>query len=265
MQTVMTINGLHLHRGAREILKDVNLDLAAGEVVGILGPNGAGKSSFLSACCAELPITDGQIRLADQLVHAAKPLQLARTRAVLPQHTGMTFDLPVRDVVAMGAYPFPEMTPAQVEASVAEAIIKTDLQHKVSDSYHAMSGGEQQRTQFARVLVQTLAIVKHQGQATLFLDEPTASLDPRHQVLLMRAVRELAQNNNVGVMIVLHDLNMAAKWCDRLMLLSKGRVAALDKPVNVLTESLLEEVYGLPMLVRQHPDYSDQLIVMVDG
>lgn len=261
----MTVEGLCVRRGNRDVLHNVSMHLEVGEVLGILGPNGAGKSSFLGACCAELPVSDGEVSFDGRVTHRTKPLTLARTRAVLPQQSAMTFDLPVSEVVSMGAYPFPEVPPATVQSWINEAIVRADLAHKAQQSYRALSGGEQQRAQFARVLVQTRAIVSLQGHAYLFLDEPTASLDPRHQVLLMQGVHDLARNHSTAVVIVLHDLNMAARWCDRLMLIADGQVAAIDRPPVVLDEGLLEQVYGLPMRVRPHPVHPERLIVMADG
>ncbi|MFW8565212.1 heme ABC transporter ATP-binding protein [Orrella sp. 11846] len=263
-QIALNATSLQVQRGKRTVIDDVSFELTVGEVLGVLGPNGAGKSSLLGACCAELPIGRGNVALAGHSTQTMKALALARARAVLPQYAGMTFDLPVQDVVSMGAYPFAELTPQYVEESVVEAIEQADLSHKLHEPYSALSGGEQQRAQFARVLVQTKSIVQSQGHAFLFLDEPTASLDPKHQVLLMRVVRQLAREHQTGVMVVLHDLNMAAQWCDRLMLMANGQIKALDVPEKVLTEPLLEEVYGLPMLVRPHPKNAQQLIVMVD-
>lgn len=261
----MEVKALCMRRGRREILANINMRLDIGEVLGVLGPNGAGKSSFLAACSAELPIRVGDVMLGGVSAHDQSPLSLARTRAVLSQQTSMTFDLPVTEVIAMGAYPFPEASPATVQSWIDEAIALTDLGDKASQPYHALSGGEQQRVQFARVLVQTRGIVSVQGQAFLFLDEPTASLDPRHQVQLMQIVRELATTSSIAVLIVLHDLNMAARWCDRLMLMVHGEVAAISHPKDVLNEDLLERVYGLPLFVRPHPIHPDRLIVMADG
>ena len=260
----MQVLSVSMQRGGREVLCDVSVDLPVGEVLGVLGPNGAGKSSFLGACCAELPISSGRISFNGLTVDGSSALRLARTRAVLPQHSAMTFDLPVADVVSMGAYPFPDASPSQVHRWTEEAIAQIDLEHMAQQSYKALSGGEQQRAQFARVLVQTRAIMQFKGSAYMLLDEPTASLDPKHQVLLMRIVRALAWESRTAVVVVLHDLNMAARWCDRLMLMTRGTICALDKPAKVLDETLLEEVYGLPMVVRTHPLHADRLIVMAD-
>lgn len=263
-QPSMQVLSVSMQRGGREVLCDVSVDLPVGEVLGVLGPNGAGKSSFLGACCAELPISSGRISFDGSTLDGSSALSLARTRAVLPQHSAMTFDLPVADVVSMGAYPFPQASPSQVRRWTEEAIAQIDLEHKAQQSYKALSGGEQQRAQFARVLVQTRAIVQSKGCAYLFLDEPTASLDPKHQVLLMQVTRELARESRTAVVVVLHDLNMAARWCDRLMLMTQGVICALDEPAKVLDEELLEKVYGLPMVVRTHPLHADRLIVMAD-
>lgn len=265
MSGCIEVNNVCLHRGSRAVLRRISMKLNTGEVLGVLGPNGAGKSSFLGVCCAELPVQSGYISFDGLDVAKASPLTLARTRAVLPQHATMSFDLPISEVVAMGAYPFPEVSDRQVNNWVRQAISLIDLGGRAQDSYRALSGGEQQRVQFARVLVQTWAIASHQGRAYLFLDEPTASLDPKHQVLLMRLVRDVARNLETAVIVVLHDLNLAARWCDHLMLMANGAIEAFDERERVLDEALLERVYGLSLKVRPHPVHADRLIVLEDG
>ena len=158
----------------------------------------------------------------------------ARWRArVLPQKPGLGFDLGVAEVVAMGAYPFPELPPAAVEALVDRTLALADATHLRARRYPELSGGEQQRVQFARVLTQCLA-ARAEGEARyLLLDEPTASLDPRHQGELLRVAVDLARDERVGVLVILHDMNLAARWCDRLLLLGGGRAIASGPPSQV--------------------------------
>ncbi|MGV2865465.1 heme ABC transporter ATP-binding protein [Achromobacter sp. AGC39] len=253
---------LTLSRGGARILTDVSLEVRPGEVVGLLGANGAGKSTLLGALAAELSADAGQITLDGAPLAGMVLGRQARRRAVLPQKPGLTFDLGVREVVAMGAYPFAELAPAQVDALVAQALGLADVAHLAGRRYPELSGGEQQRVQFARVLVQCHA-ARAPGEARyLLLDEPTASLDPKHQGDLLHRAWELAHEGNTGVLVILHDMNLAARWCDRLLLLSAGRAIAQGTPAQVLTAANLYRAYGIEAQVIAHPLQPDRLLVL---
>lgn len=259
---MLAAENLTLSRGGSRILDRVSLALRPGEVVGLLGANGAGKSSLLAALSCELPPDGGRVRLdGTSLARLPQRLQ-ARRRAVLPQKPGLSFDLDVRDVVAMGAYPFPELPPAAVDALVEQALRRADAGHLRARRYPELSGGEQQRVQFARVLAQCEA-ARVPGEARyLLLDEPTASLDPRHQGELLRAAAELAHAGHTGVLVILHDMNLAARWCDRLLLLCAGRAIAAGAPAEVLTPANLRLAYGIDAQVIAHPLQAGRLLVV---
>jgi len=228
---MLTARNLQCSRGRRRVLDAIDIDLPAGQVLGVLGANGAGKSTLLGTLAGELTPEPGLL-LNGREMAAWSVASLARCRAVLPQSPGLGFDLPARDVVAMGAYPFPELAPR---------------------AYQSLSGGEQQRVQFARTLVQVLACRAADEYRVLFLDEPTSSLDPRHQLLLLQAVRALSRTDGLAVLVVLHDVNLAARWCDRLLLLADGRTVALGAPADVLSPVHLATVYGMEATVIDSP------------
>lgn len=258
----LAAHALSLSRGGARILTDVSLEVRPGEVVGLLGANGAGKSTLLGALAAELSADAGQITLDGAPLAGMALGSQARRRAVLPQKPGLTFDLGVREVVAMGAYPFAELAPAQVDALVAHALGLADVAHLAGRRYPELSGGEQQRVQFARVLVQCHAARAPGESRYLLLDEPTASLDPKHQGDLLRRAWELAHEGNTGVLVILHDMNLAARWCDRLLLLNAGRAIAQGTPAQVLTAANLHLAYGINAQVIAHPLQPDRLLVL---
>lgn len=258
----LAARNLTLSRGGARILTEVSLDVRPGEVVGLLGANGAGKSTLLGALAAELTPDSGHACLDGTALAALPHRQQARRRAVLPQKPGLTFDLDVREVVAMGAYPFLELPPGQVDAWVTQALELADVAHLDGRRYPELSGGEQQRVQFARVLVQCHA-ARAPGEARyLLLDEPTASLDPKHQADLLRRAWELAHAGNTGVLVILHDMNLAARWCDRLLLLSGGRGISVGTPSQVLTPANLYLAYGIDAQVIAHPLQPGRLLVL---
>ncbi|MBV6305119.1 heme ABC transporter ATP-binding protein [Candidimonas humi] len=250
---------LGVTRGARSVLRDIDLALAAGELLCLLGANGAGKSSFLSALAGELapqPAAPGcePIRLNGRALAELDAATQARARAVLPQRPGLGFDLTVDEVVGMGAYPFAELSPREVEGLLRRALGLAGMAGFAQRRYLELSGGEQQRVQFARVLLQALAGRGADSQARyILLDEPTSSLDPLHQQELLRAVADVARAERIGALVVLHDLNLAASWADRIVLLADGVVLACGTPAEVLTAEHIWHAYGIEAEILQHP------------
>lgn len=252
-------------RSGRTVLECLDLRLAAGEVLGVLGANGAGKTSLLCTLSGELRAGEGEVVFDGQDLRTMRQAALARRRAVLPQSSSLAFDLDVSTVVGMGAYPFPELSPAGLDALVARALALADAGGLRARRYAALSGGEQQRVHLARVLVQVLASRGDAEFRALFLDEPTASLDPLHQHLVLQAVSGLAREERIAVFVVLHDVNLAATWCDRLLLLARGRAVAQGAPREVLTPHHLQAVYGLSARVIDHPEDAARALVLFDA
>lgn len=276
---MLQAHGIAVQRGERQILSDIDLSLPAGQVIGVLGANGAGKSTLLAALAGELSPSAGRITLNGRPLSAWPAAELASCRAVLPQSPSLQFDLPVATVIGMGAYPHARHTRTgaprtdsrdTAQAAIAEdqrilqrVLALADVQDLYERRYRRLSGGEQQRVHLARVLYQLLlARQGHDEYRVLMLDEPTASLDPRHQLHLLSAVHTLVHEENVAALVIVHDLNLAAGCCDRLLLLGQGRVAACGTPAQVLTPDTLRQVYGVEATVLPHPNQSGRPLVV---
>jgi iron complex transport system ATP-binding protein len=255
---------LSIKRGNRVVVKNLSFEMKLGELVGVLGANGAGKTTLLCALSGECVATRGSLFMNGYLLDSLSINDQARVRAVLPQQSMLTFNLSVTEVVQMGAYAYPEAHLKQIEAWVEESLFDTDLLQLAQANYTELSGGQQQRVQLARVLVQARAIAHFQGHAWIFLDEPTACLDPKHQQRLIKKVHELTRTNNFGVIVIMHDLNLAALWCDRLMLLKEGVLIAEGCPRETLTTENLFECFDVPMTVLPHPACHEKIFVLAN-
>ncbi|MFH8562107.1 ABC transporter ATP-binding protein [Streptomyces sp. NPDC017988] len=242
--TRLVIDGVTLSAGAHRLVEDVSLTARPGEVIGLVGPNGSGKSSLLRAVYRVLRPVTGRVSVDGTDAWSLPVRQLARTVAAVVQESGADFDLSVREVVAMGRTPHKRLldgdTPedAALITSALAAVDATDLAHRPFDQ---LSGGERQRVLIARALAQQPSL--------LVLDEPTNHLDIRHQLEVLGALRRLPAT----VVVALHDLNLAAYYCDRLYVLRDGEVTAAGPPAEVLTPQLLDEVYGVMGEVIIHP------------
>lgn len=247
---------LAVDRGANRVLTDIDLELRAGEVLGVLGPNGAGKSTLLGALCGELPPAQGEVWLDQRRLADWQGSERAQRVAVLPQSSTLNFAFRVDQVVAMGRLPHASgrLRDGQI---IRAALQAADALHLAERNYLALSGGERQRVHLARVLAQLWP--GGAGQ-TLLLDEPTSMLDPLHQHTTLQATRAFAEQG-AAVLVILHDLNLAARYCDRVLLLDRGRPHARGRPEQVLQAELLQAVFGLEVLVQRHPERGHPLII----
>ncbi|MFE1290709.1 heme ABC transporter ATP-binding protein [Streptomyces sp. NPDC058751] len=242
--------GLRVRLGDREVLRGVDVTARAGEVLALVGPNGAGKSTLLAALAADLPAAEGVVRLHGRPARDWSPAELALRRAVLPQTTALSFPFTVEEVVRMGRAPWAH-SPRDDDTAVAAAMAATEVTAFAARSFTALSGGERARVALARVLAQRAPL--------LLLDEPTAALDLRHQESVLRVCRERAHAGD-AVVVVLHDLGLAAAYAHRVAILCAGRVSALGRPAEVFTDALLSEVYRQPVEVFPHPRTGATLI-----
>lgn len=235
--------------GASILLDDVTLGAAPGETIALVGPNGAGKSTLMRVLSGELRPQSGQIRLKGRDVRAYSPRDLARHRAVLSQSNVVTFPFTVAEIVGMGAG---DRTGAAVEKLVDAALAEVDLADFRERVITTLSGGEQARAHFARILVQLACGEESDGPGLLLLDEPTASLDLRHQIDLAAAVGRCAARG-VAVVAILHDLNLATLFAKRIVVLDRGRVAGDGPPEQIVTDAMLDRVFGVSEAVGNVP------------
>lgn len=254
---MLRVDALDCGRGGKRILQGVSFELKAGEVLAVLGTNGAGKSTLLASLTGELGLLGGSIVLAGRPLANWPAQERARIMAVLPQSSSLVFPFSVSEVVAMGR--LPHATGLQQDQQIIEqAMSATDVMHLRERGYLSLSGGERQRVHLARVLAQ---IWDAGEQGCLLLDEPTASLDLAHQQLILQQACKMAERG-LAVVVVLHDLNLAARYADRLLLLHQGRVNALGTPWQVLSADRIAEVFGVAVRVEKHPLQDSPLIIV---
>lgn len=245
---LLTVDDLEVSFDGTRVLKGVSFAVRTGEFLGIIGPNGSGKSTLLRAMAGVLTPSSGSVRLDNQDTHRIPGRALARKLAVVPQDTTIAFDYSVLEVVLMGRSPHLgrfEMESSRDLDVCLSALRRTNLLHLADRKVGTLSGGERQRAVLARALAQETDI--------LFLDEPTAHLDISYQVEILHLVKRENTENGKTVVIVLHDLNLAAEFCDRLIMLSDGSVYASGTPDEVITSENVRAVYGAAVWVRRHP------------
>jgi iron complex transport system ATP-binding protein len=235
--------------GRKAIVAGVSVALAPGETVALVGPNGAGKSTLLRMLSGELRPTSGSVTLKGRALADYAPRDLAQHRAVLSQSITIAFPFTVGEIVAMGAG---DGRGRSIDEMVEKALAEVDLGGFAERIFTTLSGGEQQRAHFARALVQIACGEARHGPGLLLLDEPTASLDLKHQLALAECVRRCAERGTT-VLAILHDLNLAAVFADRIVVMDRGRIAADGAPRSVITDALLREVFAVRDAVGRTP------------
>lgn len=228
----------------KTILEQVSFSIEKGQFMGIIGPNGAGKSSLLRCLYGFSKPTAGSIELDGKNISDYSRRELAQQIAVVLQEQTSQFELQVIDVIRMGLTPHKSLLSFDTledENLLFQASRQVDLEQQLQQQFKSLSGGEKQRAIIARAIVQQPQI--------LMMDEPTNHLDIRHQLEIL----ELAKSMGITVILSIHDLNLAASFCDRLLLLDRGQIVATGNPEEVLTEENLDQVFGIKSLVDRHP------------
>ncbi|MGC0364197.1 iron complex transport system ATP-binding protein [Rhodococcus sp. 27YEA15] len=252
-EVTLSAVGITVERGGRPVLDGVSMDIRAGEVTVLVGPNGAGKSTLLAALAGDQAVVAGRVEVDGDELSTCTPVQMARRRAVLPQKHTIGFSFTAQQVVSMGRAPWTGThREDQDSAAVADAMTICDVTKFAHRPFAALSGGEQARVALARVLAQ--------DTSTVLLDEPTAALDLGHQEAVMAVARDRAAAG-AAVVVVLHDLALAAAYADRIVVLENGHIAADGSPREVLREALLTRVYGYPIEVVDHPRTGASLVI----
>ncbi len=244
---MIEVSGLSFHYSKQEVVKDLSFSLRSGEILGVVGPNGAGKSTLIGLLTRLLKPSQGEVRLFGKRLREVGRLELARAVAATPQASTLPEAFRVRDLVMMGRTPHLGFlaSETQRDIEIAEAALRrTDTWAFRDRTVGSLSGGERQRVLLARALAQEPTF--------LLLDEPTNHLDLKYQVEVLRFVkREVARG--LGALVVLHDLNLAARVCGRVLVMRRGACMALGKPEEVLTQKRLEEVYDADISVFAQP------------
>jgi len=236
---LLTAQDVNVTLGGRAVLKQVSLSLSSGHLVALVGPNGAGKTTLLRAL-AGLVASDGAIHVGGEALSSLTLRERALRFAYLPQGHIVHWPLPVRDIVALGRYPHGATDPARLTPKDTEAVLRamqaTDVVEFAERRVTELSGGERSRVALARVLAVEAPVV--------LADEPTASLDPRHQIDVMKNLRHAADNGAL-VIVVTHDLGLAARFADTVLVLSEGRLVSQGGPVEALSEQVMADVFRI--------------------
>ncbi|MFC4174433.1 ABC transporter ATP-binding protein [Microvirga sp. GCM10011540] len=245
---VLEMEGAHLSIEGHALLQPTSLAFGRGRVYGIIGHNGSGKSTLLKLLARQMPPSGGAIRFAGTPIQDFGARAFARHVAYLPQHTPVTTSLTVRELVRFGRYPWHgplgRVSPED-HRHVAEAMSLAQVEPFADRLVDTLSGGERQRAWVAMLVAQNSGVI--------LLDEPTSALDLAHQMEVLRLLRSLSRSRNLGVVAVLHDINMAARFCDELIALQKGAIRMRGTPGDIMHSDVLEMVYGIPMEVIRHP------------
>jgi heme transport system ATP-binding protein len=253
--------------GRERLLDDVSVELRPREIVALAGPNGAGKSTLVAVLAGDRRPSAGSVKLDGRALAAWPKAELARRRAVMGTEHEVAFAFSVPEVVMLGRMPLHGGDPDDADRAIVNGLLEAVDGADLADrAYGTLSTGERQRVSLARAVAQVADPpgADARDERYLLLDEPTSSLDPAHQHTAMRLIRRMADAGR-GVLVVVHDLNLAAAYADRVVLMHEARVVESGRPAEVLRADLLEAVFDIPMLVIPHPQLAHPLVVAEPG
>ena len=245
--------------GKKILVSDISLQLHAGEFVVVMGANGAGKSTLLKMMSGSLKPSTGSVLFKEKLIHEYKTEALAKQRAVLSQHYHISFPLLAREIVMMGRYPYFNNQPlAKDEEMVTDCMNRMEVMQLSDRNYQTLSGGEAQKVQMCRVLAQ-IGETSETDQKLLLLDEPVSHLDIKYQHQLLKEAKHLCEKN-VAVLAVLHDVNLALKYADRILFMKDGAIIKELNNKEAITASLLKEVFDVDAKIFDMPDGTGKFV-----
>lgn len=258
---MITVQNISYKVAQKNILHKLSFVLKPGEVSVVLGQNGAGKSTLLKILSGEQKPTEGNVFLGQEELHRLSFQQLAHKRAVLSQQYATSLPFSCEEIVMMGRYPHFSNKPAATDKEIVhQCMEEMQVSGFAARSYQTLSGGEQQRVQMARVLAQLKEHDERTHQKVLLLDEPTASMDCLYQQLCLSKAKELA-HKGYTVMVILHDLNLAAQFADTILLLKQGRLVTSGSIREVLKPSFIAEAYDMDVNVLEYDEYDFPILV----
>ena len=256
---MLELHNINFSYGATPVLKDINLSATAGEFIAVIGPNGAGKSTLIKIIDRVLHAQEGRIMLNDNSLAEISRKELARIIAYLPQESNFTFSYTVHDVVLMGRFPYQKGVRAYDENDlqvVQDMMILMEIDRFAGRHFNELSGGEKQRVLIASALAQNPRII--------LLDEPTSALDLHHQITIYQILKKLKQEQDLTVFVVTHDINLAAQFCDRVVLMGEGKIIRDGKPEEVLQFQLLQDTFGVKVYIDINP-FTKSLYILPYG
>lgn len=249
---MLKLQDIHYKVGEKQILSNMNIQFAPGELHMIMGPNGSGKTSLIKIASGQIENYSGQVLLDNQFIHEIPAPTLATYRSYLSQQNNIPFPLKVTELIQMGRYPHYEYQASKKDMEIVKEVIdKLEITHLQNRDFNTLSGGEQQRVQFARVLAQVWEKVANNNRY-LFLDEPLNNLDIQYQKYLLQTIRKFI-NADIVVIMIVHDMNWALAYADKVYFLNEGALVAGGKPAEIITSQLIAEVFKIDAQIIKVP------------
>lgn len=242
---MIRLNKVSYKAGKKTLLNNISFKVKKGEMLAIIGANGAGKSTLMKLLSGDQKAHSGGVWFDEHPINNLSSAGLATKRAVLSQHNTISVSFSVEEIIMMGRYPHFEVRPKPMDIEIVKTVMaETGVQHLAGRDYSTLSGGEQQRVQLARVIAQIYDV---EG-AYLFLDEPTNGLDLLYQQQILTIARQLA-DKGYGVVAILHDINFASRYADRVLILKEGKILALGTPNEVINTHNVQEAFQVQMIL----------------
>ena len=249
----LSLKSVSLKLDNRQILKDVSLEINEGEIVSVIGPNGAGKSTLLNVLSGDISPDSGNTTYDNKQLNKISIQERAFTRSVMSQMQTLVFNFNVKDVIEMGWLQRGNSDFSSNFSMAFEAVTtECNVNNLVHRKFNSLSGGEQRRVHFARTLLQLWRPSQSNDPRYLLLDEPTANLDLSSEMLLMNILKARA-SSNVGILVILHDLNLASHFADKIAIMKDGEIKAFGKPEEIMTDDFLTSIYEVPIKVKYDP------------